>query len=170
MDKTQAIRWLIENRRSDVPLQDVIRHLKFALSFDPKAMALLQQVHAEANATKSSHLPLPSPRHPARGYWNAMRKAGVEPAMAWPVALLMLVEVTGEPLESIRIFLDSRMGEQFAHAVIELLRAGVGLGRAVRMVADAWMARPLDDIARLVYRLDDDPSFLLGWIRIMLIP
>lgn len=96
-----------------------------------------------------------------------MRKAGIEPAMAWPVDLLMLAGMTGEPIESIRVFLDNRMGEQFAHAVIEHARAGVGLGRAVRMVVDAWMARPLGDIARLVYGLDGTPSFLLEWIQIM---
>lgn len=59
------------------------------------------------------------------------------------------------------MFLDSRMGEQFAHEV--------GLGRGVRMVADAWMARPLDEIARLVYQLEAQ-SFLVGWIRIMQMP
>ncbi len=32
------------------------------------------------------------------------------------------------------------------------------------------MARPLDDIARLVYRLEGEPPFLLGWIQIMLLP
>ena len=169
MDKTQAIRWLIQHRRADVPLPDIIRHLKVALSFDPKAMALLHQIHAEADTSQTSPFPLPSTRHPGRGYWNAMRKASIEPAMAWPVALLMLAEMTGEPVESVRVFLDSRMGEQFAHAVIERLHARVGLGRGVRMVADAWMARPLDDIARLVYQLEAQ-SFLVGWIRIMQMP
>jgi hypothetical protein len=43
---------------------------------------------------------------------------------------------------------------------------GVGLNRAVRHVASEWMTRSLDEIARLVYRLDDLP-FLVGWIRIM---
>jgi hypothetical protein len=168
MNKTQAIRWLIQHRRADVPLQDVIRHLKVALSFDPKAMALLERIHAE-DASPSSGLPLPPPHHPSRGYWNTMRKASIEPAMAWPVALLVLQEVAREPLESIRVFLDSRMGEQFAHAVVDHLHAGVGLGRGVRLVADAWMARPLDEIARLVYRLEEQP-FLVGWIRIMQMP
>jgi hypothetical protein len=37
MDKTQAIRWLIQHRRADVPLPDIIRHLEVALSFDPEA-------------------------------------------------------------------------------------------------------------------------------------
>lgn len=85
MDKIQAIRWLIQQRRADVPLQDIVHHLKVALSFDPKAMALLNQIHAEADTSQMSPLPLPSIRHPARGYWNAMRKASIEPAMAWPV-------------------------------------------------------------------------------------
>lgn len=35
----------------------------------------------------------------------------------------------------------------------------MGLARAVRM--NAWMAWPLDDIARLVYGLDGTPSFRL---------
>lgn len=171
MNKTQAIRWLIEHRRADVPLQAVIHRLKAALSFDPQSMALLQQIAAEPKARPpdAATLELPSSRFPSRGYWNTMLKAGIEPALAWPIAMLALIDATGEPVESIRVFLDSRMGDQFARAVIEHIGSGVGLGRAVRIVTDAWMARSLDEIARLVYRLGELP-FLLGWIRIMQSP
>lgn len=81
----------------------------------------------------------------------------------------MLAEMTGEPVESVRVFLDSRMGEQFAHAVIDRFQTRIGLGRGVRIVAGAWMARPLNDIARLVYRMEAQ-SFLVGWIKIMQMP
>ncbi len=170
MNKTQAIRWLIEHRRADVPLQAVIHRLKAALSFDPQSMALLQQIAAETKARPPDAPPeLPSSRFPSRGYWNTMRKASIEPALAWPIAMMALIDATGEPVEAIRVFLDSRMGDQFAREVIEHMGAGVGLGRAVRIVTDTWMARSLDEIARLVYRLDALP-FLVGWIRIMQSP
>lgn len=41
--------------------------------------------------------------------------------------------------------------------------------RSWTVVTDTWMARSLDEIARLVYRLDALP-FLVGWIRIMQSP
>lgn len=170
MNKTQAIRWLIEHRRADVPLQAVIHRLKAALSFDPRSMALLQQIAAETKAGPPDAPPeLPSSRFPSRGYWNTMRRAGIEPALAWPIALLALIDATSEPVEAIRVFLDSRMGDQFAREVIEHMEAGVGLGRAVRLVTEAWMSRSLDEIARRVYLLDKLP-FLVGWIRIMQSP
>ncbi len=53
MNKSQAIRWLIDHRQRDVPLQDVIHHLKAALSFDPQAMALLHQITAEVNLARA---------------------------------------------------------------------------------------------------------------------
>jgi hypothetical protein len=168
MDQAQAIRWLIEHRRADVPLHDIVQRLKSVLSFDPRSMALLQQISAEVQAPPcpTRIRDLPRPRNPSRGFWGTLHKAGIEPAIAWPIALMVLNDTTGEPLEAVRVFLDSRMGDQFARAVVVQAHAGIGLGGAVRLVADDWMARPLDDIARLVYRLDDLP-FLVGWIRVM---
>jgi hypothetical protein len=165
---TNAIRWLIEHRRADVPVHDIIHHLRSALSFHPQSMALLKQVSQEIQSSpRATRLQdLPCPRDLSRGFWGAIRKAGIEPAVAWPIALLALMDATGEPLESIRIFLESRMGDQFARAVVAHTRTGIGLGRSVRLVTDDWMARPLDEIARLVYRLDELP-FLVGWIRVM---
>ncbi len=81
--------------------------------------------------------------------------------MASPIAMHVLTETAGESVHAVRVFLDSRMGEQFARAVIHHLQQGVGLNRAVRHVASEWMTHSLDEIARLVYRLDDVP-FLVG--------
>lgn len=167
MNKDQAIRWLIDQRKTEVPLQEIVHHLKAALSFDPKAMALLHQITAEVNPPCPTRMQdLPPSRHTSRGFWRVTGQAGIEPAMAWPIAMHALIAATGEPVHAVRVFLDSRMGEQFARAMVAHARAGVGLGRAVRLATEDWMARPLDEIARLVYRLDDLP-FLVGWIRIM---
>lgn len=167
MNKSQAIRWLIDNRQRDVPLQDVIHHLKAALSFDPQAMALLHRITAEVNRAHAPRMQdLPPPSRPSRGFWRVVDQAGIEPAMAWPIAMHVLTETAGEPVHAVRVFLDSRMGEQFARAVVDHAQQGVGLNPAVRHVASEWMTRSLDEIARLVYRLDEVP-FLVGWIRIM---
>ena len=150
-------------------MQDVIRHLK-ALSFDAQAMALLHQLSTERSAQSLPNpKELPPPRNPSRGYWGAMSRAQMEPTVAWLVALMTVNDVTQESIESVRVFLDSRMGEQFALAVIASVRKGAGLGAAVNGVAREWMNRPLDEVARLVYR-QDQVSFLAGWIRIMKLP
>ncbi len=167
MNKDQAIRWLIDQRKTEVPLQEVVHRLKVALSFDPQAMALLHQITAEVKTPCGSRMQdLPPPRNPSRGFWRVTAQAGIESAMAWPIAMHTLIATTGEPVHAVRVFLDSRMGEQFARATMAHARVGVGLGRAVRLATEDWMARPMDEIARLVYRLDDVP-FLVGWIRIM---
>ncbi len=131
MNKDQAIRWLIDQRKTEVPLQEIVHHLKAALSFDPKAMALLHKITAEESASCPSRMQdLPPSRYPSRGFWRVAGQAGIEPAMAWPIAMHVLIATTGEPVHAVRVFLDSRMGEQFARAMMAWLMPVPGLAWA----------------------------------------
>ena len=46
-DQASAIRWLLDNRRPEVSLDQALRTLRIALSGDPQAMTLLNQIASE---------------------------------------------------------------------------------------------------------------------------
>jgi len=46
-DQANAIRWLLDNRRSEVSIDQALRTLRIALSGDHQAMALLDQIASE---------------------------------------------------------------------------------------------------------------------------
>jgi len=46
-DQASAIRWLLENRRPEVSIDQALRTLRIALSSDPGAMKLLDQIATE---------------------------------------------------------------------------------------------------------------------------
>ena len=73
----------------------------------------------------------PTTQNEAWGFWGTM---GVHACVAWPIAMTQIADVTGEPLESVRIFLDSKQGRHFADAVQD--------GLASHLTMEAAVARP----------------------------
>jgi hypothetical protein len=47
-DREQALRWLIDNRRPDIPVEQALRILRAALPRDEEAARLLQRMAEEA--------------------------------------------------------------------------------------------------------------------------
>ena len=46
-DQASAIRWLLDNRRPEIRIDQALRTLRIALSGDREAMTLLDQIAAE---------------------------------------------------------------------------------------------------------------------------
>ena len=46
-DQANAIRWVLDNRRPDVSIDQALRTLRIALSGDRQAMAMLDQIASE---------------------------------------------------------------------------------------------------------------------------
>ena len=53
----------------------------------------------------------PATQNEAWGFWGTMNDSA---AAAWPIAMTAISDATCQPLESVRLFLDSRHGRHFA--------------------------------------------------------
>ncbi len=71
---------------------------------------------------------IPATQNNAWGFFGTMNE---QASAAWPLAMTAIAEATGEPLESVRIFLDSRHGRHFADDVLNQLFAGNPLSEAI---------------------------------------
>ena len=63
----------------------------------------------------------PATQNEAWGFFGTMNENA---EAAWPTAMTAISDATNQPLESVRLFLDSRHGRHFADDVLnEMLRA-----------------------------------------------
>jgi hypothetical protein len=57
---------------------------------------------------------IPATQNDAWGFWGTMNEHA---SAAWPLAMTAISDATSQPLESVRVFLDSRHGRHFADDV-----------------------------------------------------
>ena len=72
--------------------------------------------------------PIPAPQNDTRGFYGTMNQHA---ETAWPLAMTAISDATGQPLESVRTFLDSRHGRHFADDVQNGLYTGATLAEAI---------------------------------------
>jgi hypothetical protein len=70
--------------------------------------------------------------------WGFIGTMGEHAPAAWPVAMTKIAAATGEPLESVRAFLDSRHGRHFANDVRNFLGQRLSLDAAIQAAVDRW--------------------------------
>ena len=80
---------------------------------------------------------IPTTQNEAWGFWGTMNE---DASTAWPLAMAAIAYATGEPLESVRIFLDSSHGRHFADEVRNGLHQGLALQDAVNDATQQWMS------------------------------
>jgi hypothetical protein len=80
---------------------------------------------------------IPATQNETWGYFGTMKDHALA---AWPLAMTAIAEATGEPLESVRLFLDSRHGRHFADDVRNRLLEGLSLADAIAAATRQWMA------------------------------
>ena len=78
----------------------------------------------------------PTTQNEAWGFWGTMSE---DASAAWPLAMTAIADATGEPLESVRIFLDSSHGRHFADEVRNGLHQGQNLADAIHAATQRWM-------------------------------
>ena len=81
--------------------------------------------------------PIPPTQNEAWGFWGTM---GEQASAAWPLAMIAIADATGEPLKSIRIFLDTSHGRYFADEVRNGLSKGLALADAIQAATQRWMS------------------------------
>ena len=79
---------------------------------------------------------MPATQNESWGFWGTM---GGHACVAWPVAMQQIAEITGEPPESVRAFLDSKQGRHFADAVQDGMASHFTMDAAVAQAIAKWM-------------------------------
>lgn len=104
---------------------------------------------------------LPSTRNESWGFWGTM---GGYASVAWPLAMTAIADATGQPLEDVRAFLDSRFGRHFADEVRNGQHHGQTLADAVKQATADWTRRKASGRVARDYGIPRGESHLLGFV------
>jgi hypothetical protein len=102
-----------------------------------------------------------STQNEAWGFWGTM---GGHASEAWPIAMQQIAEVTGEPLESVRAFLDSKQGRHFADSVQDGLASDLAMDAAVAQAIAKWMDLKIGRITARQTGIPKGLPYLTGFV------
>lgn len=104
---------------------------------------------------------LPAPQNDAWGFWGTMNEHA---NTAWPLAIAAISNATGESLESVRMFLDSRHGRHFADDVQNGLARGKTLQDAIEAAIGQWMGWTIGRQTSKDYGIPRGLPYLTGFV------
>jgi hypothetical protein len=104
---------------------------------------------------------IPMTQNEAWGFWGTM---GDHASVAWPIAMTQVAEVTGEPPESVRAFLDSKQGRHFADSVQDGLASGLAMDAAVAKAIAKWMDWKIGRITARETGIPKGLPYLTGFV------
>lgn len=83
---------------------------------------------------------------------------------AWPLAMTAISDATCQPLESVRLFLDSRHGRHFADDVQNGLFSGENLKEAIAQATERWMGWTIGRATSKQYGIHKGLPYLTGFV------
>ena len=104
---------------------------------------------------------IPATQNDAWGFFGTMDEHA---AAAWPLAMSAISDATGQPLESVRIFLDSRHGRHFADDVQNGLYDGKNLQDAIDAATGRWMGWTIGRQTSKDYGIPRGLPYLTGFV------
>jgi hypothetical protein len=104
---------------------------------------------------------IPASQNEAWGFWASMKEHA---DAAWPLAMNAVSHATGQPLDSVRIFLDSRYGRQFADEVHNGLFQGQALADAIGAATQQWMGWTIGRQTSKDYGIPRGLPYLTGFV------
>ena len=104
---------------------------------------------------------IPATQNDAWGFWGTMNEHA---NATWPLAMTAISNATGQPLESVRIFLDSRFGRHFADDVQNELYAGKTLQDAINAATQRWMGWTIGRQTSKDYGIPRGLPYLTGFV------
>jgi hypothetical protein len=104
---------------------------------------------------------IPATQNDAWGFWNTMDELATA---AWPLAMTSIADATGEPLESVRIFLDSRHGRHFADDVQNAMYRDAPLADAINAATQQWMGWTIGRQTSKDYGIPRGLPYLTGFV------
>jgi len=105
--------------------------------------------------------PMPATQNDAWGFFGTMDEHA---AAAWPLAMSAISDATGQPLESVRVFLDSRHGRHFADDVQNELFEGKNLQDAINAATARWMGWTIGRQTSKAYGIPRGMPYLSGFV------
>ena len=97
----------------------------------------------------------------AWGFYGTMNE---QAEAAWPLAMIAISDATGQPLESVRTFLDSRHGRHFADDVQNGLYTGATLADAINAATQRWMGWTIGRSTSKQYDIPKGLPYLTGFV------
>ena len=104
---------------------------------------------------------IPATQNTDWGFWGTLNEHA---ATASPQAMTAISNATGQPLESVRIFLDSRHGRHFADDVQNGLFDGKTLQDAVNTATTKWMGWTIGRQTSKDYGIPRGLPYLTGFV------
>ena len=104
---------------------------------------------------------IPTSTNHSRGFYGCLQE---QAAAAWPLAMAAIAEATGEPLESVRAFLDSAQGRHFGDEVHNGLFRGLDLVAAIDAATRQWMTWTIDRQISKDYGIPKGLPYLTGFV------
>ncbi|PUE59174.1 hypothetical protein B9Z44_06070 [Limnohabitans curvus] len=104
---------------------------------------------------------IPTSENESWGFWGTM---GGHASIAWPIAMAQISKATGEPPESIRVFLDSSHGRHFADSVQDALLNSHDMHEAVAEAIEKWMSWKIGRLTQRSYGIPKGLPYLTGFV------
>ena len=96
--------------------------------------------------------------------WGLYGTMNEQAEAAWPLAMTAISDATGQPLESVRTFLDSRHGRHFADDVHNGLYDGASLTDAIHAATGRWMGWTIGRQTAKQYGIPAGLPYLSGFV------
>jgi hypothetical protein len=104
---------------------------------------------------------IPATENESWGFWGTMRGHA---SVAWPLAMTAIAEATGESLDAVRAFLDSKAGRHFADEVCGHQSHGQALPDAIANTVAAWMRMTIKRRTAIDYGIPHGVPYLTGFV------
>ena len=104
---------------------------------------------------------IPATQNEAWGFRGTMNEHA---NTAWPLAMTAISDATCQPLESVRVFLDSRHGRHFADDVQNGVYRGQLLPDAIKAAAQQWMSWTIGRQTSKQYGIPRGLPYLTGFV------
>ena len=104
---------------------------------------------------------IPATRNEGWGFWGTM---GGHASIAWPLAMNAVANATGEDVDTVRVFLDSRYGRHFADEVHNGLIDGKSMQDAIDAATQQWMGWTIGRQTSRDYGIPRGLPYLTGFV------
>ena len=104
---------------------------------------------------------LPATQNNPWGFFGTMNE---QAEAAWPIAMTAISDATYQPLESVRLFLDSRHGRHFADDVLNELLRGQTILHAIGAAVTRWMGWTIGRQTSKQYGIPTGLPYLTGFV------
>ena len=104
---------------------------------------------------------IPATQNDAWGFFGTMNE---QAEAAWPIAMTAISDATYQPLESVRLFLDSRHGRHFADDVLNEMLRGHSIKQAIDVAVTRWMGWSIGRQTSTQYGIPKGLPYLIGFV------